>query len=307
MNAVLPRIASTLPTSLKNKLRPYRSRAQRLQYSNRLRRLGLSRDEILILATITKTGTHLTRFMIANYAKLLADAGAKPVEPTEIDSLLPNGWHHAYLPPYEYKKPTTLLAALNLHDVPRSHISYQDGFWAGSRVLHLYRNPLDFAVALYFFKYEYDSQLVGTMAGPAEVLDIHLDEFMASYNSFRHAARKGARLLSFSYEDLLMAPDACLNTVIRWLGLEPKQDLVQIAVRYSFRIKAALIGAGEAWQRDGRRPANPRIDQMVEQFWREGSVGQWRAYFSADQVRSVRDRLEREEIDLDTFVLDSSR
>ena len=271
-----------------------------------LRRLGISKRQLLILATITKTGTHYMRFLFANYLKLLGGSSDGPVTSQEMDAMFPNGWHRAYLRPHDYTKPTPLLGQFNLHDFPRSHINYQWPYWDGSRVLHIYRNPLDFAVSYYIFRYEYHPDLAGTVSGPVEVMDMHLDEFAAMYLSYRQASTDtNARVLSLCYEDIVRYPEVCFGTVLRWLGIEPQPSLVSTAVEYSSTHTTALIGAGEIWQRNGTPPADPaKIAAFTDKFVKEGSVGQWREYFDESDVRRVREKLNKAGINLQEFVLD---
>ena len=302
MNALLSRV---IPSPIKDVLRPCYRSYQYLKYGSYLRQLRIDKKQLLILATITKTGTHYLRFLLANYVKLLNDPADPPVRSKEIDVFFPNAWHKAYRGPNIYQKPTRLLGLIGLHDVPRSHIEYQHPYWDESRVIHLYRNPLDYAVALYIYKYEYDEKLTGTIARPVEVLERHLGEFVSMYLSYRDAARSGnATLLRISYEDLVRYPQLCLGTILRWIGVEPSIPVVEAASEYASQETTALIGAGEAWQRDGTLPANDQVNDFTAKFARAGSVGEWKEFFSPSDVDRIGARLSSTGIDLDEFTLE---
>ena len=297
-------IKSTMPSPIHSAVRPCRDYLQHARYKKTLRKLHINKNELLILATLTKAGTHYMRFLLANYLKMLNGITDEPVQPREIDATFPNGWHRAYLEPHDYHQPTPLLGLLGLHDFPRSHIAFRNRYWAHSRVLHLYRNPLDYGVYLYFFKYEYDRELVGTLTGPVEALDIHLDEYIHMYLSYRQASKlPSTRLISLCYEDLIRYPQVCLNAILRWLGKDPDPSHVEKAVLYSSRETTALIGSGEIWQRNGTPAANPMIPALTEQIAQEGSIGQWRKYFDDTDVQKVAAKLQKFGINLDDFVL----
>ena len=296
-----------IPRPLKTAMRPSYRYVQNLRYEIFLRRIGSSKREILILATITKSGTHYMRFLIANYIKHLRNRQDDPVAAREIDVLFPNGWHHAYLGGHSYKSPTPLLRLIGLHDIPRSHIPFQRLLWNNSRVLHVYRNPLDYAVSLYMYKYEYYEHLSGTMSGPVEVLDAHLDEYVEMYLSFRKTEKKdNTSLLSIAYEDLIRYPEVSLATVLRWLGFEPVPAVVDKAVQFSSEHLTALVGAGEIWQRNGTVPVNPKlISDFTNKLIEKGSVGSWKDYFEKPDIRRIEKRLDGFGINLYDFILDS--
>src|SRR5919108_133868 len=81
------------------------SHARAFGYDANLRRRGISRSDLLVLATVTKAGTHYARFALANYARLATDRRAPAVQGGEINALLPNAWHKAYLRNERYGAP----------------------------------------------------------------------------------------------------------------------------------------------------------------------------------------------------------
>lgn len=300
-------IKRKISESVKNITRPGYSCYKKLVYEAFLRRLSIKKNKLLILATITKAGTHYMRFLLANYLKLLGNTSEGPVGPFDIDDMFPNGWHVAYFGKRPYKKPTLLLNLLGLHDMPRSHVDYQESYWKHSRVLHLYRNPLDFAVFVYIFKYQYYKDLVGTIRGPVEVLEKHFEDYTKMYLSYCTAAKesKNTSLLSICYEDIARHPQVCLGTIIRWLGFEPDPSKVDLAIQYSSEHVTSLIGAGERWQRDETVPANPGvIEEFINKCVSEGSIGRWKEYFTNSDFRGVQERLTNYGINLYDFILE---
>jgi hypothetical protein len=254
-------------------------------------------------------------FLFANYLKLITGNSDGPATPEEMNTMLPNVWHKAYLGgrPFGhsgtrgYREPTPYLAHLGLHDITRAHYEYMPSYWGRSPILHLYRNPFDYAVSIYHYKFKHmgdfpmgeEQGVASAVAGPADALDIRFDDYVKMYLSYRSAARGlRSQLLRISYEDLRRYPEACLRMIIRWLGREPEPSQIQTAVYYSsIKTVNQLEGAGGLIHPD-------RIDPKIK-FARDGSIGQWKEYFTNKEVTHFKKRFADVDIDLDEFTLDS--
>jgi hypothetical protein len=299
-------IKSITPNIIKSKLYGLKHIYNSFQYSKFLLENKIDPKQILILATITKCGTHFFRFVLANYLNLLENPNARPVEPLEIDNMLPNGWHTTYLKVRPFKEPSFQLKQIGLFDMPRSHMTYQSPSWKKSRVLHMYRNPLDFALFLYLFKYEYYEEIAGRYSSPAEVFIKFHRDYVDQYLSFRSiASQQSVTLLSFSWEDFIEAPQLCLSTVLRWLGFEPHLKILDKAVEFSKLNETSYIGAGERWQRDGTNMNNANLlKHFTNDCLQKGSVGQWKNYFSKSEVNEIELLLNKYSISLNDFRLE---
>jgi len=292
------RFRQLLPNAFKNILRPVYRYSKHLRYKRWLWRLQVSKQQLLILATIPRSGTHYMKFLLANYVKLLSNENSKPVDAGEMNSMLPNLWHRTYLNFTDHQTPTRLLDSIGLHDIPRSHIEYMHPYWDKSRVIHLYRNPLDFAVSFYFYKYENRSGLKGTVSGPAEVMEKHFEYYIKMYLSYRDVAHEGnASLLRISYEDLVRYPQFFLGMILRWIGVEPKPSLLDAAVRHSSRDTMRRL--------EKNNPINPRAKDLNGNFVRNGGIGQWKEYFDSSDVSKIERKLSRVGIKLKEFVLEA--
>ena len=65
-------------------------------YFKKLNKLNINRNQIIILATIAKSGTHYFKFLLSNYINLMSDRDAKPMTPNEVNNFFPNIWHKCY-------------------------------------------------------------------------------------------------------------------------------------------------------------------------------------------------------------------
>jgi hypothetical protein len=298
MAPVTSQLRRILPAPIKDIIRPWYNHARDIRYEMNLRNLGTSKKELLILATIAKSGTHYMKFLFANYLKLASGSDEGPVSPSEMNAMLPNTWQSAYLGPRNFENPTPLLSSLGLQDIPRTHYGYQRFYWDDSKVLHLYRNPLDYAVSLFHYKYTNREHLSSAVASPDDALTLRLNDYAEIYLSYREAARQDTgSLLRLSYEDLVRFPETCLRIVIKWLGVEPEPTIIQKAARYSSRDTVSQMEqAGET--------INPTATNFTGTFVRDGSIGQWKEYFDSKAVQTIQERFGRFGIDLNEFTLE---
>ena len=297
--------SNKIQTSFSQILSSGKDRYKYFKYLNILKKNNITERQVLILATITKTATHYMRVLIANYIKLLDCQQCKPVGPNEIDEMFPNGWHTMYQDRRKMVKPTSMLGNLNLVDIPRSHIPFQYIAWKNSRVLHTYRNPLDFSVFLYIFKYEFYADSAGKYRSPAHLLEAHLDSYMAEYLSFKAASTSVKNnVLSLSYEHLSLYPDISLNVFLRWIGFEPNPNLVKKAIKYTSERETAVIGAGEAWQRNNTESVNPElIENFTKKCLTQGSIGLWKDYYNPDEIAFFEKKILEYDVELRDFIL----
>ena len=269
-----------------------------LRYQRFLRQKGIRKERLLIFGTVTRSGLNYGKFMIANYLKLLTGTAEGPVGPAELVAMFPNiQWYLRYVKPRTFLEPTPDLRALGIDDVTHIHSSYWSPYFDGSKVLHLYRNPLDFAVSCFFFYYDNRVDRAGMMSSPVEVLEKHLAEYVEVYQSYQQAARSGkANMLRISYENLITNPEVCLDIILGWLGVEASASLVRTAVEYSSRDTVKLL--------DDRWP-HEQLPNFKGRHINDGSIGQWKTYFDSSDVRRVKARLSDAGINLDDFVLEA--
>ena len=286
---------SIVPNPIIQARRDLRSRSINIRYEKYLQGQGSAKHRLLILATIEKSGTNFMRYLVANYLKIADGTSTGPVTPVEMHQMFPNYWYTAYIDPRDYQKPTPLLAGLGMDDFTHIHAAYWKYVWDSSKVLHLYRNPLDYAVSCYFYYYVHGTPTWrGTVSGPVEVLDKRLEQFATLYASYRFRdSGEDKDILRMAYEDLVREPQQCLLKVLKWMGVEPDPGFAEAAVANSTRDSITQM------ERD--LPEDLTDDLTIV---RDGSIGQWKQYFSIADVGRVRDRLDGFGIDLDDFELD---
>ncbi|MQF67070.1 sulfotransferase domain-containing protein [SAR202 cluster bacterium AD-802-F09_MRT_200m] len=297
-----PYLKKVVPAPVRKAMRPIYDYSLYMKYNRKLNRLGVNKKRLLIMGTIARSGLHKMRFMLANYLKLATGTSDGPVKSEEMWSMFPNDWWYVYWfrhPAMAYKSPTPLLEQFGLDDLTEIHTVYPSYCWDQSKVLHLYRNPLDFAVSYYHWAFKYYPERWPNVANPVDVMDILLDDYATMYVSYQKAAlRKDTNVLRFSYEELMTDPQTCLSATLTWLGTTVDQSLVELACEYS-----STASIRQLEERDGPMADNP-VTRITGRFLRDGSIGQWKEHFDDSAVSKVEARLNAYGIKLGDFTLE---
>ena len=238
----------------------------------------IKRKDILILATLTKSGTHFLRLLLANYFALILFPNQNGVKPKEMNDIFPNSWR-SYFGIKPWFLPKLSLQRFGLKDMPRIH-SEKKKLWEGSYILHTYRNPYDYATFSYFYKFK----ILGLtrFSSPAELLNGQINEFIDCYKSFFKNKNHDLNLLSISFEDLYRNPELILRQIISWLGINYNDIAFKKAITETYKEKEFIFGGGEKWFWSGEIKLS--YDKDFQKFQmlinRDGPVGVWKHYFT---------------------------
>ena len=295
LKQVLPRQAIRI-------VRPLHHRLEVLRYEWDIWRLHVNKNRLLILATIPKAGRTYMKFLLANYLRLVGGTGDGPLNAREMELMLPNRWDGQYWggSTRKLRTPTPHLKLLGLQDTADTHMAYRSPFWDGSRVLHMYRNPLDFAVSRFFYGFEFLPDGPDSISGPVAVLDRSIGECAEAYLSFREVVKAGhADVFRLSYEDLIRDPQVCFTTVLKWLGVDADPHLVEVAAQYSSKDNIAQLEeeSGDLVLTVAMRNRGVHL--------RDGSIGQWKKYFDSSDLARTEDKMNSFGISLDEFTLEA--
>jgi len=276
-------------------------------YLRKIKKSGLSPNDVLILGTVARSGTHYMMILLANYIAYTMNKD-EGFDPMEMNRIFPNNWHLSYIDyhklPFgkfykgEITMPNKIIRNIGIGDLTRSHSVFQRLFWKKSKILHLYRNPLDYSVSLYNYKHKKRESNPDRKSSPHEVLLDKFDNYIEMYKSYVEAAKSGKYyVLRVAYEQLIREPDFYLKSILTWLGLEPDEKGLKFAVEMSSikktkesELKGAVI--------------NPTAEGLKGSFISSGQVGQWKKYFSDDELNYWRERFDEEGVPLDNFILE---
>ena len=116
----------------------------------------LADNNYIILITIQKSGTHYFRLLLTNYLHCLYVQDNIPIGFSEMtNEIFPNDWHKMVLNKhYKLNAPNEIIKRTGYNDFQYSHEFPYIEFIRNSKIIFLYRNPLDFIVSFYFHKKE---------------------------------------------------------------------------------------------------------------------------------------------------------
>jgi sulfotransferase family protein len=246
-------------------LRRSRLRVESAWFRLRLRTHGLRPRDIGLLAGIRKSGNTYLRFLLGNYVALQEDPARGPLSYLELSGRLGEtlGWREV-TPELSRDQG---LGALGIKRFYYTHHSYTR-VYDGLKVVSVYRNPLDYLVSFYFYKYAGRPGLETRYTGPQELL-FQLDNFFREYTSFL-----GTSALRIAYEDLHERPAEQLRRVLELFGAPAiDEGLIALAAAHS---APEVIRAEEDRSGPIHSPAG-----FKGRFVRDGSIGQHRRYFGA--------------------------
>ena len=214
---------------------------------------GCSPSDLIILSTITKTGTHYLRMAITLQLIFQNDDVIGEIEPTKIDKVFPNNYHNHYLFPKRVKHREQTGFKRPFMDLPRSHLPYQPA-WSGTRVLHTFRHPINFITCLYLYKYNADPRY-NIQDVPLELItETHLSKFEEEYNSHLKAWQKNQKkVYRINFDEFISDAPKKLEHVLNWIGME--SDIGKCTQIHNYILKEypnLYVGAGEAWMRNGK-------------------------------------------------------
>ena len=267
-------------------------------YNRKLNQIKIKKNQIIILATIAKSGTHYFKFLLSNYINLLNNKkNSKPLSPKGVNDYFPNIWHKAYV-----AKDSKIIKPLNktmetigYYDMPRTHVQY-DKRMRGSKILHLYRNPLDYCVSMYYYKYVHNPLFKNILNSPYEVFENEFDKYIYPYLSYKKESfSKKNNILRISYEDFVMNTEIVFNIILKWLGVEVDLQLVQKAIFNSSKNTLRRF--------EKKEPIHIGRTNLKGSFLRSGKVGEWKKYFTNVQIKNVNKKLARFNLSLDEFII----
>ena len=240
---------------------------------------GAKKSELLILATITKTGTHYLRFLIAYYIEMLSlkRMGSNyHIESDDfiVDNYFPNSWHTSYTFIRPRKKSTHLLKLIGLSDFPRSHMKLRKHAWRNVKVLHTYRDLHDQAMVSWHMKYACDSLLRDEISGPEALYVKNKKDNLAQLESFKNLSVQNINHLRISFGDIFRDPANALALILQWLGEEPDMELCLLAADLAKKTPSIIVGGGEKWHRENRDQIDYKmLNSFIEKNRATGAIG----------------------------------
>lgn len=159
--------------------------------------------------------------------------------------------------------------------------------------IYVVRNPLDVAISMTHHFGLGQDEAIARMADHGSITGLtesHVPEFHSSWSG--HVAswtgHPNPQLLVLRYEDLLEKPKKHFKLVANFLGLQPKPERLERAIRNS---------SFKAMKAQEEKAGFKERSNFAKAFFREGKKDQWREKLTPDQIRQIisdhREQMER--------------
>ncbi len=173
------------------------------------------------------------------------------------------------------------------HGVPLHNMDVTAG------AIYVLRNPLDVVLSMTHHFGEDVDGAIKRLANPGALTAAgpdHVPEFHSSWS--RHVeswtARPNPQLLVVRYEDLTVKPRKYFKQVSTFLGLKPKAERLERAIRNS---------SFKALKRQEETTGFKEKSEFAQSFFREGKTEQWREKLTDAQIKQIvsdhREQMER--------------
>lgn len=257
------------------------------------------RDTALIL-THQKAGTHLLRYLLTNYIRLLEDPEAPAASIETVRQVLPNMRLYVTSGKDRIKPPYKASIALPFRDLIWSHVADSvvqatDEYHLGKKVL-CWRNPLDFLVSIYFYNYKNRSSEAVNELSVGDVLNKEIGKYAAQVYYMRRILRERPKLsYGTTYEELTTNCEETFTSIVRFLGLPHQSRSIELAVRRS---------QFDQVRSEEKQRAKPLAGAIDGYFTRSGKIGQWKELLGPADIEAVELILSEYSIALSDFTLE---
>ena len=249
----------------------------------------------LILNSIPKSGTNFVRLFLANYFRLVYEGADSRTDYETMHNVLFPNERGRYLRRGTLEPPHDIMRNTPFSDFLYCHQTTFFEFFEG-KLIFLYRNPLDFIISSYFYRWKNRPGKQDWYDHPRDAVDRLLGDYIEKYGFMRGWARKKDNFLCVSYEMLMRSPFDVFSMMVIWLGLPLDVGRLKRAIEYA-DIKAVR-------DLDEAAGAIHSPDGFKGYFTRSGKIGQWKEYFDDGEVQSIWDRLEANGIHRSEFVVE---
>ena len=238
----------------------------------------------LLLLSIPKSGTTWLRFLLINYAVQQRKPNAGRIDYAGLKrfsaerELIRQGKNRAR----RDMKPFLPKFGMNhlLYQHPRRAVLYRDIEEHGGPKLLAHRNVLDYLVSNYYYFYEYRDSASHLASHPRDLIPGYVRYWSLCWRLFTEQIMPQGAASLISYDRLQADTAGELTRALTELGVAVDAEAVQRAI--------PLASAGAVSNDESKRGSSlvGRLDRGS--FVRDGSVGQWRAHFTDDDIEAVR-------------------
>jgi hypothetical protein len=270
-----------------------------------LLRLAMVMWRSIVIISIPKSGTNMTKLLLANYLNLTFEGRSDVTTYDEMHTRM--FYSDVQVRGLDRSNKPGKGRVVQRH-TPYRHVVHTHGHGPKMRLfaplnrkaryLLLYRNPLDNLISSFFYHFRYRPELADEHTHPRQIIDQRLPLFIKNYSYQRELAARNSHVRQFSYESLFLHKAETFTDILGFLDIPVNPETVEHAVEFS-----SLKSVREQ-EKQRKKAIHQDIPGFKGSFVRSGKVGQWKEFFSPEDVARIKDRLAAHQISLDEFVLE---
>lgn len=254
--------------------------------------------DMAVLNAVAKSGRHYFHHFMGNYINVLLFGAREPVDMNAVATrILPNT-RDGYIQGTRPWQPNPVCEPLPVLDFVVGH-STRFLAYSKARIVFLYRNPLDYAVSLYFQRQANLPDKMMPYPTPSSYLDRALDYYIEHVMGVRPLIQSH-HILPVSYERLRRAPQASFGTAIEWLGLPLDIGALDRAISF------ADFSVMKQQEKEDKENGDGYFASGTSAAFhmRKGQVGDWKNHFDDADISRIEARLRDHGLTLRQFELE---
>lgn len=262
-----------------------------------IKQLAIERDfkNHFILRTMPKSGSHYIMNILANYIAFNFFGEKKPLNLSEVPTSFWNPVYHKR----QLYSPESLLRLTGFSSFKFAHILHDvDVPWYRfylknpKIIINTYRNPIDSIVSRFFFSKESYKPTVKMK----DIVDAEMIDFIVTYKGIKELAKRD-NVKNVAYENLYRNPFETTKEILIFAGIPFCGEALTKAVDASSRKNI------QQYEKESKLTNlyHPKVScSMV----RSGEIGQWKNYFTEEDLKKIEVALENEGLSLSEFILE---
>lgn len=245
----------------------------------------------LLLNTMPKSGSHYLMSILANYFNfkfLSSNSRLGFLEMKELIWDVNNDSNTLKI----IEKYTGFNRFFFQHE--NKYIKYNNA----KKIILLFRNPLDLLISRFYYFYKNRLYPEMNIQHPRELINDYIKRFAYHYKYFNKMQNRNNVIL-VQYEDLIRYPLETTKKIFNFMEIEYDERIVMKAVDASK--KENVKKDEKKYHVEG---SNVIGANMKESFVRSGKIGEWKEYFSENDIERIDKILKKEGISLSQFILE---
>lgn len=258
----------------------------------------------IMLRSIQKSGTNYLRLILTNY---FFNINRKKETWKEINydtmhfTVFPNVRNHVFEAQCEYIPPQNKIKKNKGYysDFMYDHGSDLDSmhYIKPAKLILLYRNPLDHLVSIFYYKFKNRPGQESKYEHPRDLISKRIPGYAKKFDLMTRLNTHNADVM-ISYEELKLNPEETIVKLLNFLNIHVMQDLIR------FSLEASSINKVKEDEKKRGEPIHSSKHGLHGSFVRSGAIGDWKNYFSEQDIFQIRNILTQHNIDLNQFILE---